>query len=244
MKRQAADFGIKLLLIFIVSFCLFTCGIEEYYFLPQVPDNNIHAQFASSAVLNLDPIPSEHYYATGYRIYYRIYLSSVFASSVDTTQESLRNINSSLASDYTSFYALTDPSNTSSIPTITTFDGRRYYELNYQIDRNGGSFQIIFPNTTDNPTITPANGNHENLLRYPTVIPKNDVNHELYFRNTNGLNMTQNANSGLNMDVASGQVGHAYVAMYIVAVGQNPQNFSRIFGKPTFINIFILPNTF
>jgi len=56
--------------------------------------------------------------------------------------------------------------------------------------------------------------------------------------------MTQNANSGLNMDVASGQVGHAYVAMYIVAVGQNPQNFSRIFGKPTFINIFILPNTF
>jgi len=246
MPRQAVIYGIKIFLYFLIAFCFLTCGIEEFYFLPQVPGNSINAQFASSAVLNLDSIPSEHYYAAGYRIYYRIYLSSVFASSVETNQDSLRNINSSLASDYSSFSALADPSNTSSIPTISTFSGRRYYELDYQIGRNGGNFQIIFPNTADNPTITPANGIHENLLRYTEVIPNdnNDINHELFFRNTSGLNMPQNATSGLNMDVASGQEGHAYVAMYIVVVGQNPQNFTNIFGKPTFINIFKLPNTF
>jgi len=238
MRKQAVNFGIKVLLILLVSFCFFTCGIEEYYFLPQVEQNYITSQLNTRAIANIPSIPSEHYYATGYKIFYRIYLSGVDGGSLDNP-----NFSSSFTSDYRAFESLRDPTNTSSIPTISTFSNQRYYELDYQISVNGGILEFVFPNIINNPYVTLNNGAHVDLKRNSEFVPS-DQHHEPYFRNTSGLNEASDSTSRKNMDVASGQEGHAYVAMYIVAVGQNPQNFSNIFSKPTFISVFKLPNTY
>jgi len=240
MKRQAADFGIKIFSIFLISFCLFTCGIDEYFFLPQVEQNLIETEFNTWATVNLPQIPKDvHAYATGYRIFYRIYLSGVDGGSMDNP-----NFSSSFTSDYRAFESLRDPTNTTSIPTINTFSSQRYYELDYQISTNGGTLVFLFPATglVFNPHVTLNNGAPVDLRRNNEFVPS-DQHHEPFFRNTSGLNEASDSTSRKNMDVASGQTtGHAYAAMYIVAVGQNPLNFSNIFSKPTFISVFKLPN--
>jgi len=238
MRGQAVNFGIKILLILLVSFCFTACGIEEYYFLPQVEQNLIRGQLNTRAIANIPSIPSEHYYATGYRVFYRIYLSGVDGGSLDTP-----NFSSSFISDYRAFESLRDPTNTSSIPTISTFSNQRYYELDYPISVNGGTLEFVFPNIINNPYVTLNNGAPVDLKRNSEFVPSVDHNHELFFRNTTGLNEAADSASKKNMDVASSsQTGHAYVAMYIVAVGQNPQSLTIIYGKPTFISVFKLPN--
>jgi len=242
MLKQAVNFGIKVLLILLVSFCFITCGIEEYYFLPQVEQNQVNTDINTYAIVNIPRIPSEHYYATGYRIYYRIYLSGENNGTRDNP-----SFSSTYNSDYNYFYnTFNNPSNTtSSIPTITTFSGRGYYELDYYINTNGGILEFWFPATglVYNPYVTLNSNNITNeLKRYSEFVPS-DQHHERFFRNTDGLKEAPDSTSRKNLDVtSSGQTEHAYAAMYIVAVGQNPQSFTIIYGKPTFISVFKLPN--
>ncbi|GBU27713.1 hypothetical protein R84B8_01252 [Treponema sp. R8-4-B8] len=72
--------------------------------------------------------------------------------------------------------------------------------------------------------------------------PENDK----YFRNSDDLKNYTYATSTINADVSGQQNDvnnqtQAYASMYIVAVGQNPGNFTRLYGKPTHINVFLLP---
>jgi len=229
-----------LLLSLVSVFCLTTCGIEEYYYLPQ--EVRITTEFNTDAVVFLPPISADtFYYASGYAIFYRIYLSGEAGGS--STSMSL--INSSLVSDYNAFYPLTDPSNVTSIPSLNTFSDRRYFDLEFPISRLGGVLVIRFPTEAYGyPTISLDGSIPHRIARSRTLIapePKND----LFFRNTAELNNNANATSAINSDVAPGaNIGHAYVSMYIVAVGQNPTNFSRMYGKPTFISVFKLPNAY
>jgi hypothetical protein len=237
--RQVKNLGFLIPFSLIIA-CFTTCGLEEYYDLPQVSGDNVETEFNTRAVINLPPIPSEYlHYAKGYIIFYRIYLSDDNGGSSDNP-----GFSSTYIADYRYFEPLTDPTVTSSIPTINTFSGRRYYQLDYFINTNGGVVNIIFPRIPDNPTISIDNGTPVNLLRHIDVVPSIDRNHERFFRNTTGLNESLDSATGKNFDVASGQSGNAYVSMYIVAVGSNQTSFQPIFSKPTFISVFKLPNTF
>lgn len=252
MKLKLIDFGIKILLCLLACFCLLTCGIEEFYYLPQLEQNLVTAEFNTRATVVLQRIPSEHYYASGYIIIYKIYLSGENISTV--TEDSMRIVNTSLANDYSAFSTLRDPSNTSSIPTSNTFSARGYYSVDYFIDKNvEGTLEFWFPATGQlfNPYVVLNGGNQEDLKRYKNsdgryeFVPSEQLNHEIYFSNTAGLNEPVDPTSRKNVDVASSsQTGQAYVAMYIVALGQNPTSFANIYGKPTFINVFKLPNLF
>jgi len=237
---------IAALILIIAAAATSSCGLEEYYELPQVSGGNITANLNTYAEINAPSIPQDpYYYATGYRIFYKIYLSSDNGGSSSST-----GFNSTYVSDFNYFIQFTSPTLTQ-FPTTNTFSSRRYYEIDHEIGRGGGTIIIQFPTADfDYPTIK-INNSENAIMRsrdvtrtLPPSMP--DSSHEIYFRNTSGLNNNANATTIINADTASGQglIEYAYAAMYIVAVGRNPQNFSQIYGKPTFISVFLLPNAY
>ncbi|WP_461247407.1 hypothetical protein [Treponema sp. R6D11] len=229
---------------------LLSCGIDEYSYLPQVSESNITRELTNKAFITTNSLTSISY-ATGYIIYYKIY---IIGSEYGTIPELISN-NSRISSDYNVLYPYTDPSNTSSIPSLNTFKGRGFYELeleksnirNTVLSTAGDSFSIQFPLTDgekpfidspDNPIYRSTDGGAFN--------PKPTGAGYRYFFSSPEMNDYANAIPTINADV-SGQNGvseFAYALMYIVAVGtnQNKGNFSRLYGKPTFISIFKLPN--
>ncbi|MCL2809331.1 MAG: hypothetical protein FWD24_04600 [Treponema sp.] len=242
IKHKHRQFLI-ILWFLLISILFTTCGIEEYYFLPQLQElsgYNRFTQLNTYAEIYIPSIPSEYYYANGYVIFYRIYLSGTDGGD----QNNLNIINPALLSDYNFLLPFTDITNNTSITNINTFSSRRFYELEYAIGAGGGNLKINFPTEQGGfPVISLNDDNLINLSRSSTLVSSRPVN-DLSFRNTTELNNNANAITTVNADVAqsTGQTGHAYAAMYIVAIGQNPQNFTRVYSKPTFISVFKLPN--
>jgi len=234
-------------------FFLFSCGIQEYYYLPQVPESNIFDKNLSNRATIRIPSISQYYYATNYSIFYRIYISGETPQSVDTTN--MNSLNPELARDYNSLLRYTQTDGTT-MTTKDTFPNLKYYEIKLDgkeaadvFSKNGGTLEILFPATTGSyPTVSLNNGDEIRLRRTimeegNTLVPEND----LFFRNTPELNDYANATAEKNIDV-SGRSGlsqrYAYVSMYIVAIGYNNENFSPIFSKPTHILVFRLPDIY
>jgi hypothetical protein len=247
MNRQKIQVIFTLCILTLLS--LLSCGIDDLLYLPQVPESNITRESTNRADIELPPLTGISY-ATGYIIYYKIYIIS---SEYGTVPELISN-NSRISSDYNAFYSFTDPTNATSIPSLNTFKGRGFYELeleksnirNTVLSTSGGSFTIQFPtgngerpfiNDPDNPIYRSTDGGAFN--------PKPTGPNYRYFFSSPEMNDYANAIPTVNADV-SGQSGvseHAYASMYIVPVGtqQDKGNFSKLYGKPTFINIFKLP---
>ena len=261
MKRQLM-LHIAAPAIFILSFL--SCGIEEFFYLPQ-PDQGDRLD-VNSATIYLRPI-SDIYYAMGYTIYYRIYLSpSLVSSTIPHTRgddDTRILINRTLDSDVRALFPFTDIAIDTSIATTHTFTSRNFHELEVftglsttvpvsnVLTTNGGNLSVLFPTFSGSPTLT-INGIEYELYRAQgdSFFPKPEVPAEQYrrFFSTPELNSNANAISTVNADVARHGTGtddifaHAYVAMYIAAVGQNPENFSKLISNPTLISIFKLPN--
>jgi hypothetical protein len=237
-------------LLILSAFSIFlSCGIEEYYYLPQVPESYISSSLADSAIIILPSI-SDYYYATNYSIFYKIYISGEPLSSVQ--ESNMNSINSELSRDYNSFSRYTDPTGTA-VTGLSTFESYKYYEIELEGQNiediftiYGGTLAISFQFsiTGSTPSVS-LNGSGEiNLLRSRHLItPLPDR----YFRNTSDLNANENARAENNADVAAGRSEitqrYTYVSMYIVAKGYNSEIFSPIYSKPTHINVFRLPET-
>jgi hypothetical protein len=224
-----------LCIIALISFGNLSCGIEEHYYLPQVPEPQ--RSFNTGASLFIPPdFLDGFYYATGYRIFYKIYRSVSYFG--DYQNISIFQ-NSAIINDYNFFLPFTDP-DTNSIINSRTFSNRGFFEVDQIIGVNAGTLTFVFPVWPgDIPTIS-INGASFNLRRSSNLT--NIEGDDLYFRNTDSL---RNPLATNNTDVASGQneAEFAYVAMYIVAIGTNPQDFNLIVStKPTFLNIFKLPD--
>jgi len=252
---------LKTPVIFILCLFFLTCGIDEYYYLPQLSENSILSQNNTRAEIN---IPSnslnQAYYATGYIIFYKIYISNLEINSVnDIISSSSSTItNSSIYRDYKYLEPYTDPSNTTSITLLNTFSGRGFYELDLEginirdtvLSKNGGTFDITFPTRPGEEPFINYNGNDYFLLRSNGSkeggTPFNPIPEDRYFFNSDDLKNYTNATSTINADVSGipqtevNAQTDAYASMYIVAVGQNPTTFARLYGKPTFISIFKL----
>jgi len=245
---------LRVTVIFLLCFFLLTCGIDEYFYLPQLSQGRILYEFNTKAEID---IPSnffgQTYYATGYTIFYRIYVSNI---DIEITVNDIINknpslTNSSIYRDYYSLYSYTDPANTTSITSLTTFSSRGFYELeledidikNTVLSKSGGTFTIQFPTRPGEKPFIVYNGKEYSLLRSNdkgSFNPKPDK----YFRNSDDLKDYANATSTINADVSGQSNVNAqtivYASMYIVAVGQNPRNFTRLYSKPTHISIFKL----
>jgi len=245
MLKQPIKRIFLFLSFFSLSALFTTCGLEEYYYLPQVPEINIITELNTQATINL-PSLSGYYYAQNYKIFYRIYISDFQTSSSETSVFS--NINSTLVSDYSAIYPNTDPTSTSMGTSAgTLFSGRNYYELElYQEDINnilstsGGNIRILFPTAQGGfPVLSINNGPDIRLYRSGYFFPVNPNDDKRNFRNTTDINISDYADlvprTGLSQT-------HAYVSMYIVASGINPTGFTPIYSKPTHISVFKLPD--
>lgn len=238
---------------FAASVFLFTCGIEDIYFLPQVPQTNITTISNTSATIVL-PSLSSYYYANNYIIYYRIYISDRPESGTINTSSIRSAISPSLESDFNAIFPNTDPTNTTSgISADILFSSRSYFELalegvdiNNLLSISGGNIEISFPTAyLGNPELIfnnvppPPDYYLKRSYKLITPLPSNK-----YFQNTDDLSNFNNAGSNNNADVAArnGIQGFAYASMYVVAAGIDPVKFTPVYSKPTHINIFRLPD--
>lgn len=236
-------------LCFITALFLLSCGIEENYYLPQVPQASIIRISNTEATINIPSI-SGFYYALFYTIYYRIYISDQnIGAEIQLSNAELRSINSQLATDYSIIFPNTDPVNTTANTAANNlFRGRGYFELELDaadfrsmLTPGGGRLVIRFPTATGEYPVAIVNDSEVHLLyrSRDLITPEPDY----YFRNTAELSDSTKAVSNINADVQAGTSQmHAYVSMYIVAAGQNPTGFTPIYSKPTHISIFKLPN--
>ena len=239
----------RLILVTAAAVCIFcgllSCGIEEYYFLPQPPEV-ITREMASNATFYLPSI-SSYYYAEGYMIFYRIYLSDYFTDVSISTSSLMSNINPALLSDYNALLPFVDQTVNTSLATINTFLNRNYSKLeisgdniNSVLSTNGGSINIQFP-PSEPPFLTLNGGpvKHE-LLRSNYRKTFSFQPSDRYFFFNQALNTIS---ENINLDIAARantQPNHAYVSMYVIAIGTNPENWNTIISNPTFINIFKL----
>jgi hypothetical protein len=240
---------INKIFFFILPAAFLSCGIEKYYYLPQIPESNITTSLNTEAYVNLPDITSDDfYYAGSYTIFYRIYISN-FPTESSTE---LSQISPSLSSDYNAFSQITNPANTSAITSLNTFRNRNYFELEFEgidiagmLPKSGGALQISFPTYPGDYPRASINGGQEYRLRRSNQLISPEPREDLSFRNTPQLRVYENANANINADVAgrSGEMQYAYVSMYIVAVGTNPDNFTSIYSKPTHISVFRLTDT-
>ena len=228
---------------------LFSCGIEEYYYLPQVPESNIKRTSNTEAEISLPDIDDpKYYYASNYSIFYRIYISNNNTIAEIQTPTDRNNISSALANDFSALQPYTNPAN-SSITSANTFSSRNYFELEFDsvsemLPKDGGTLRIQFPTGSGDPVVSLNDGPEIRLRRSSNLISPQPIG-DLYFRNTQGLNDFANATSSINADVAGRDISprYAYVSMYIVAVGYDDRQFTPIYSKPTLISIFKLPDT-
>jgi hypothetical protein len=225
-------------------FLFLSCGIEEYYYLPQVPEGNIISQSTTNATIMLPALnPVDYHYATNYSIFYRIYISEEETTSIPDSAERNR-INPALARDFNSLSSYTDTSNSSLVTNENTFRSFNYYEIKLDgekveviFTKNGGTLRILFPTSSGSRPTVSLVGVKDNisLLRSSEsdfYLPPA----ERFFINTSELNNND------SKDVAALPSGsHAYVSMYIAARGMD-ELFRPIYGKPTHINIFRLPD--
>jgi len=230
-----------------------SCGLDEFYYLPQVPESIIQREMNTEATITIPRIDTnQFYYAKNYSIYYRIYISGTDTDLSDN----ISIINSSLVSDYNAIFPTTDPTNTSAASTSigSLFSSRNYFKLEFEgadIDKvlttDGGNLRISFPTRTGDIPVAffnngPADGYR--LSRSSDLIsPRTN---DMFFRNTSDLNDNTFANSNENADVAAGASGvtlrFTYVSMYIVAVGIDTIGFTPLYSRPTHVSIFKLPN--
>jgi hypothetical protein len=245
---------------------LASCGLDEYYYLPQVPISDIHVELLNKATItlpNLDTSSSGYSYFYTFRIFYRIYISDdgqVPPVSPGDTNE-MDKINASLKINYNTFSSYADPTNT----TITTsglgsvFKTQKYYELelgehdiNSVLSAPSSLGKTVVIDFYERPSERPSleiNGQTYTLFRsngegvfYPQP-NRFFLNSEEICNSANATNPDYNADVADNTSISTvpNSERFTYVSMYIVATGIHPGNMTTIFSKPTWIGIFFLP---
>jgi len=237
----------KIFVLFIFPVFIFSCGIPEYFYLEQVPQGQ--SENNTVATISVFSFSPEHYYARGYRIYYRIYIGNNDSDipSIETNEQ-MRLINENLYLDYRYFYPFTDPTNYTSILGRTTFSGRNYYILELEEDlladflasSNISSrldLSFLFPPGTGQYPVLTIKSDNFHLKRSGDL--NLDTDTDPSFRITNELF----ANTYADVAAGAANSSYVYVSMYIVAYGID-RTFGEIFSKPTHINIFRLPDKY
>ncbi|MDR0383061.1 MAG: hypothetical protein LBH50_03650 [Spirochaetaceae bacterium] len=212
-----------------------SCGIESYAYLSPVTD--IVSTFNSNAVISLPSSPDvikidfspgnvpvmtvsnrTKTLGTDYEIYYKIYLSDKFHSTVNIG--SIRNdVNPALQADWAAFEPYTVDSNNGSSYVSQLVANRKYYSI--MADSSG------------------------NLLRSNGNGAFNPKPSNRFFIYDSDLADSANLNGNINADIAGmtgGSPRYAYVSMYIVMRDFNEQTLAPVFSAPAFINVFLLPS--
>jgi hypothetical protein len=249
-------------LILLSFFFLHSCGLEEFLFIDYIPDGTITDN--TSARVWLPSSSSEGYtnYFANFAIYYRIYISGEQTSGEINTSVLRGQINSSLNSDFSGLYNLTDKSSTSANPSNleTTFTNRKYFKLTLE---EGSDINSILGSSSLGKTLdiqfSPVSGERPVLildsvsytLRRAVTGPSLDFRpkpEDRYFLNHPELYDTANVTNEINADVVAPNSNtpssprYTYVSMYIFAIGKD--YITTIYSQPTHLGIFRLAEAF
>ena len=252
-------------------FFLFACGIEDYPYIPHVPDYYIiETEFDNFIRFRLSE-NSENQFFTHYEIFYKIYISDVPEFTMGS--ENFSVINSTLLSDYNYLYnylgstiaAGTGGGGGTAANTLFSNRGFRTLEVegaNIDTDvlhRNNitNSIEITLEFLTlEIPILRKIDsGASWPLLRASEANPQppvsiDDPRSSPYFINYPELYDSEFiSNTEVNKDIFdhsrrqefTGDV-YTYACMYIVACGLNLQTYSPIYSAPTFLHVLRLPS--
>lgn len=243
---------------------------DEYVAMSDVTRASIRLPSRESEGNGYSP-PSDYF--DNFIIFYRIYISGDNPVGTILTSDLRNTINPTLNSDFNGILSTTDKTstsvNTSNLETF--FFNRRYYQLTLEdadiasvLSRDSLStnsqlrtIEIIFsPIAGDRPLLTlNLNGSPyaEYVLQRANSGPGTEFRPEpenRYFLNHADLYDSAKATNEINADVASRSAAnppsrYTYVSMYIAAAGKSydmpPRN---IYSQPTFIGVFMLPESF
>ncbi|MDR2783201.1 MAG: hypothetical protein LBB48_05085 [Treponema sp.] len=230
-------------------FFFFACGIEDYIYLPPVPESSVTQSPAmSGATIRLPQIDVLQF--KNFAIFYRIYISATSFPSLPSN--AYATLNAALSADFNAFLPYTNVATNTGVnagAVGTLFKNRNYWKLEIQgagidgvLGSGGQTVTVNFLNSIGRaPTLNA--GNEYTLFRSNGEGAFQPVP-DRRFLNTDDLNATENATVLENADVTptpgSPSPRYAYVAMYIVALGMD-NNFSPIYSSPTFLGVFRLP---
>jgi len=241
-------------LLFIFSFFLCACGIEDIPFIDPIPQGNIVQAMNNRAVVRI-PSESPGTTFTNFSVFYRIYVSDTLQQSTTTNVYSA--INSTLVSDYNYFNGYINSTTQVNVDMNTVFQNRGYKYLvleepninniNTVLSESSLGQSLIFDfSSFTRPTLTLGNNTY--------VLWRSDggglfsPRPNRYFVNNNELSNPDNINNQINADVvnkanlSSSDRRYTYAAMFIVAVGINPSSYSNIYSTPSLIHVFLLPD--
>jgi hypothetical protein len=237
--------AVVIVTVVVAALLVHGCGIDAYYYLPEVPAGNITTSVNQWADIDLPgAVPP---YFTHFVLYYRIYLSNALLVDMGN----LGSVNSNLDSDYRYFSPYTNAATSTSVNVASIMSNRNYQPLFFEannvisndlINTSGGSLRIEFPPSGSGPFVIYPGGRAE-LRRSNgdgTFNPRPDRN----FLNSPQLRDPANISSNVNADVvnAGGSgAANAYAMLYITSAGVNEQSYTPIFSIPTFVGIFRLP---
>jgi len=240
-----------LLITLIYPVLFLSCGIEEYFYLPQVNQININRILNDTAEITIVHPGSEfNSYFRNYAIYYKIYVSEYDnISTIDPLGKVTESFSAEYNNDYNAILRYADPSNlTSSTGIDQLFLGRNYYTLNFEGKNNnsmmppGNTLRIIFPTSGEKPYATILDGSAEEvpLMRSISDLTLINLIPDQFFFNTDELRENKgNADVARNENAEEISIGeYTYVSMYIVSVGFNVSTITNFLSKPTFINLF------
>jgi len=199
---------------------------------------------------------------THFVIFYRIYVSA--ADIPATTTGTFPTISPALAADFNAISPFIDSDTMFGVNMHSVFSGRnfRYLALAGGQDIStvltgamtmGSIVEFDFSHSQSVPVMRVgaagpplylwrATGHHSPGLSFS---PQPDR----YFRNSDALRDRHNINLQFNADVADTPAAvletarrYTYAALFIVAVGMNPNTFANVYSTPSLIHVFQLPS--
>ena len=245
------------LIVLLAVFCA-SCGLDDYPFLYPIPQANVRTEMNTSAIVDLSRYDSSNINFSYFAIFYRI-----FVSDMDQLAPSAGNfsvINPTLAHNFNTVLPHID-NDTSTANMDNLFRNMRFRHLVFaNADINGvlnSSFfdrpledrklHFDFGSSQQNPVMRLGNDEYI-LMRSNGNGSFSPRPADRLFRNTVELRSAANINDQFNADVADkANIAealrlHTYAAMFIVAVGFNPQTLSEFYSTPALIHVFQLPN--
>jgi hypothetical protein len=185
---------------------------------PDTGTVQLNFQSASTPSVSASGISLGSFFSN-YNLYYKIYVSGSNNSSPD--ESTYTEINPQWNTDYSFFKPLTVTTDTSMIDSRFTVD-RKYFRIN----------------TTSGPPLKRAN---------ELIAPQPDLNffYSADLINPNYISTPSAPNTNYNSDVMSntGSSDSAWAAMYIVHKGFREDTLTEFYSAPTFLGVFLLPNT-
>ena len=251
----------KYFLLLLVTVFIITagCGLDEDY--PEIyPVTDIDMSFNNFATVRINNSNSSTPF-TNFIIYYRIYISDEYIDPTTDTVSKFSTINSTLASNYNTFFKYIDSTDPVTEDMNGLFTRQNYKELCFT-DNNGmevksediltssvfnRNLEFDFRYINKPPKMTIMNGTSiegvYTLLRSDEII--NPLPEDRLFINSNDLwdpdNLPDNKDDVVNKLAMSKTERYTYAAMFIVAKGNNAATISYAYSAPALIHVFYLP---